>query len=206
VRWLIVTVVLIDWGCGTQHAGAGSTVREPQADLLREFGFVSCLVAGGVQNDATDVAQSFYLESIDGFPERFEAITQCANVYLRSRHNTLNRNLAIPYCLDFMHSPQLTTAMTVKDGKGVDCGTNQPPPPRSASSIPELGMALPCPRDELGSRPPKDCSDSNLASLLARSGVKLLKPVQYMDKWRLDASGVMSVPNVTVKRALGFSP
>jgi hypothetical protein len=53
---------------------------------------------------------------------------------------------------------------------------------------------------------PKKYSDSSLASLLARSGVKLLKPVQYMDRWRLDASGVKSVPNLAVKQALGFSP
>jgi hypothetical protein len=53
---------------------------------------------------------------------------------------------------------------------------------------------------------PKKYSDSSLASLLARSGVKLLKPVQYMDKWRLDASGVKSVPNLAVKQSLGFSP
>jgi len=53
---------------------------------------------------------------------------------------------------------------------------------------------------------PSKYNDSSLASLLSRAGVKLLKPVQYMDKWRLDASGVKSVPNVAVKQALGFSP
>jgi hypothetical protein len=40
--------------------------------------------------------------------------------------------------------------------------------------------------------------------LLSSSGIQLLKPAQYMDKWRLDASGVRAVENTAVKRALGF--
>jgi hypothetical protein len=48
-------------------------------------------------------------------------------------------------------------------------------------------------------------SDATLATLLTTSGVKLLTPVQYMDKWRLDRSGVQSIPNVSVKQALGFT-
>jgi hypothetical protein len=52
---------------------------------------------------------------------------------------------------------------------------------------------------------PKKYSDSTLTSLLSRSNVKLLKPVQYMDKWRLDQNGVQSIANTAVKQALGFS-
>jgi hypothetical protein len=52
---------------------------------------------------------------------------------------------------------------------------------------------------------PRRYSDSALASLLTRSKVKLLKPVQYMDKWRLDRNGVQPVANTSVKQALGFS-
>jgi hypothetical protein len=52
---------------------------------------------------------------------------------------------------------------------------------------------------------PSAYSDSSLASLLSSSGVKLLKPVQYMDKWRLDHSGVQTVANTAVKQALGFT-
>ncbi len=51
---------------------------------------------------------------------------------------------------------------------------------------------------------PKAFSDSSLATLLAQSNVKLLKPVQYMDKWRLDRHGVQPVANTAVKQALGF--
>ena len=47
-------------------------------------------------------------------------------------------------------------------------------------------------------------SDTRLAALLSTSGVKLLPPVQYMDKWRLDRTGTEPVPNVAVKAALGF--
>jgi L-ascorbate metabolism protein UlaG (beta-lactamase superfamily) len=47
-------------------------------------------------------------------------------------------------------------------------------------------------------------SDAQLEMLLSSSGIQLLKPAQYMDKWRLDASGVRAVENTAVKRALGF--
>ena len=39
---------------------------------------------------------------------------------------------------------------------------------------------------------------------LAKSGVKLLKPAQYMDKWRLDSAGIRPVENSAIKNALGF--
>jgi hypothetical protein len=50
----------------------------------------------------------------------------------------------------------------------------------------------------------KPFSDPALKELLARSGVQLIVPAQYMDKWRLDRSGIRRVPNTTVKKALGF--
>ena len=52
---------------------------------------------------------------------------------------------------------------------------------------------------------PTPYSDPSLATLLAKSGVKLIKPVQYMDKWRLDRTGIQPVANTAVKQALGFS-
>jgi len=52
---------------------------------------------------------------------------------------------------------------------------------------------------------PAPYSDPALASLLAESKIALITPQQYMDKWRLDASGVRSVDNAAVKRALGFA-
>lgn len=48
-------------------------------------------------------------------------------------------------------------------------------------------------------------SDTALEEFLVRSGVELLKPDQYMDKWRLDRSGVRPLANVAIKQALGFS-
>ena len=47
-------------------------------------------------------------------------------------------------------------------------------------------------------------TDAALEDYLARSGIRLLKPGQYMDKWRLDRSGIRPVPNTAVKKALGF--
>jgi L-ascorbate metabolism protein UlaG (beta-lactamase superfamily) len=47
-------------------------------------------------------------------------------------------------------------------------------------------------------------SDTALEEFLPKSGVKLLKPGQYMDKWRLDRSGIRPVANTRIKRALGF--
>jgi hypothetical protein len=52
--------------------------------------------------------------------------------------------------------------------------------------------------------PPQPYSDPPLERTLADAGVTLVRPVQYMDKWRLDRSGVHPVPNDDVKRALGF--
>lgn len=48
-------------------------------------------------------------------------------------------------------------------------------------------------------------SDPEDEAYLARSGVTLLKPAQYMDKWRLDRAGIRPIANSGVKRALGFS-
>ena len=47
-------------------------------------------------------------------------------------------------------------------------------------------------------------SSAALEAFLTESGVELVAPVQYMDQWRLDASGIRSRANEAVKRALGF--
>lgn len=44
--------------------------------------------------------------------------------------------------------------------------------------------------------------DDDLQALLAASGVTLVTPIQYMDKWRLDHRGMTAVPNETVKQEL----
>ena len=51
---------------------------------------------------------------------------------------------------------------------------------------------------------PKPYADPALDSFLSSAGVRLITPVQYMDKWRLDRTGVRSMDNTTVKHALGF--
>jgi hypothetical protein len=47
-------------------------------------------------------------------------------------------------------------------------------------------------------------SDSRLEVRLDSAGVRLVKPTQYMDKWRLDREGFRPVENDAVKKALGF--
>jgi L-ascorbate metabolism protein UlaG (beta-lactamase superfamily) len=51
---------------------------------------------------------------------------------------------------------------------------------------------------------PAPYSDPPLERALTAAGVTLVKPAQYMDKWRLDRSGIRPVPNTAVKAALGF--
>ncbi|HKY19628.1 MAG TPA: hypothetical protein VJM31_00290 [Vicinamibacterales bacterium] len=52
---------------------------------------------------------------------------------------------------------------------------------------------------------PKPYADAALEILFKGAGVAVVKPGQYMDKWRLDRSGVRPVPNAKVKKALGFN-
>jgi hypothetical protein len=48
-------------------------------------------------------------------------------------------------------------------------------------------------------------ADAPLEQMLSESKVTLVKPAQYMDKWRLDRSGIKPVPNEAVKKTLGLS-
>jgi len=52
---------------------------------------------------------------------------------------------------------------------------------------------------------PRPYSDRALEQFLTEAGVQMLKPEQYMDKWRLGRNGVTPIENTAVKRALGFS-
>jgi hypothetical protein len=54
--------------------------------------------------------------------------------------------------------------------------------------------------------PMRPFADPALAALLQQSGVNLIVPRQYMDRWRLDASGIREEDNSAVKRRLGFGP
>jgi len=47
-------------------------------------------------------------------------------------------------------------------------------------------------------------SDPQLEQYLSAAGIKLIKPAQYMDKWRLDRTGVVAIDNSAAKRALGL--
>ena len=52
---------------------------------------------------------------------------------------------------------------------------------------------------------PKSYADSALEALLKTFGVTVVKPIQYMDKWRLDRNGVRPIPNTEIKKTLGFN-
>jgi hypothetical protein len=51
---------------------------------------------------------------------------------------------------------------------------------------------------------PRAWADAPLEEMLREQGVALVRPLQYMDKWRLDPSGIRPVSNANVKQALGF--
>ena len=51
---------------------------------------------------------------------------------------------------------------------------------------------------------PYSWQDPAMESLLKSHGVKLVRPLQYMDKWRLDATGVHVIDNKRIKKSLGF--
>jgi hypothetical protein len=51
----------------------------------------------------------------------------------------------------------------------------------------------------------KPYADAGVEALMKASGVKVIKPAQYMDKWRLDRNGVTPIANAEVKKALGFN-
>jgi hypothetical protein len=52
---------------------------------------------------------------------------------------------------------------------------------------------------------PKPYADIALEAFLKSSAIPLVRPAQYMDKWRLDRHGVRPISNTEVKRALGFN-
>ena len=51
---------------------------------------------------------------------------------------------------------------------------------------------------------PRAYTDQNLEPFLSASSIRLVRPGQYMDKWRLDRSGVRPVDNSQIKKMLGF--
>ncbi|HWL62594.1 MAG TPA: hypothetical protein VNQ32_07345 [Steroidobacteraceae bacterium] len=58
--------------------------------------------------------------------------------------------------------------------------------------------------DPFKAGPPRPFFDPRLAALLRERGVNLIVPRQYMDSWRLDATGVHALDNTAVQSRLGF--
>jgi hypothetical protein len=53
--------------------------------------------------------------------------------------------------------------------------------------------------------PPQPFSDPALAAFLRENGTNLIVPRQYMDRWRLDSTGMRELDNAPGKRRLGFN-
>jgi hypothetical protein len=51
---------------------------------------------------------------------------------------------------------------------------------------------------------PRAYTDPNLEAFLQASGITLVRPIQYMDKWRLDRTGVRPIDNSRMKKSLNF--
>lgn len=49
-------------------------------------------------------------------------------------------------------------------------------------------------------------SAPGLDSVFTNARVQVIRPAQFMDRWRLDVRGTHAVPNPDVKQALGFTP
>jgi hypothetical protein len=124
-------------------------------------------------------------------------------------------DLSVPILVDGVNygAPieNLKTAMQDAGLDGVDLwiGTGGAPVARLIVPVIKPKAYLPVHWDGLyepfSAGMPRAYSDSALEQFLATAGVKLMKPEQYMDKWRLDRNGLLPVPNTTVKRALGFA-
>jgi hypothetical protein len=52
--------------------------------------------------------------------------------------------------------------------------------------------------------PPQPFTDAALANLLDSAQVRMIVPVQYMDRWRLDHDGIRVLDNAAIKKKLGF--
>ena len=53
---------------------------------------------------------------------------------------------------------------------------------------------------------PRPFAEPALEEVLAAAGVEVIRPAQYMDKWRLDHEGIRPIENRAVKQSLGFDP
>ena len=51
---------------------------------------------------------------------------------------------------------------------------------------------------------PKLYADPGAEDVFRAAGSAVVRPVQYMDKWRLDRNGIRQIDNIEVKSALGF--
>jgi len=52
--------------------------------------------------------------------------------------------------------------------------------------------------------PARPFADPALEALLEDTGVRLVRPARYMDKWRLDRDGIRPLDNAAIQRALGL--
>jgi hypothetical protein len=104
----------------------------------------------------------------------------------------------------------LKAAMRDARLESVDLWVGTPNPQIAALVLPALRPRafLPVHFDDLA-KPitdglPAPFTSPAMEAALASAGVRLVRPAQFFDRWRLDASGVHPVDNTTMKRTFGL--
>ncbi|MEJ0085595.1 MAG: hypothetical protein WDO72_07935 [Pseudomonadota bacterium] len=189
---------------------SGDPARNPAQHNPRELSRVPVPSAGGLR---AGVAEDFpngggnraYLFTVDGPARRLSWFFQdsASPVDLRDPIVLDGRNYGAP--LDNLAAAMRAAGVESVDlwiaTGGVDVANLVLPVLRPAAYLPVHWDGL---FGAFKAGPPAPYSDEPLETLLAAAGVELIRPVQYMDKWRLDRAGIHALDNAAVKRALGF--
>lgn len=118
-------LALLVLGCATGQPTRDPPAPAPPDENLVGYAFSVCVGAGGLQGDAVDTAQDFYMESAEE-PWRYEKAKTCAEEYIGSRRNALGRNLVIPDCLAFIRGARLAQLLRMREEEFIHCAEPAP--------------------------------------------------------------------------------
>jgi L-ascorbate metabolism protein UlaG (beta-lactamase superfamily) len=201
-----VTIRAVRWN----HSGDSTTNPEQHNPVELEAAPIPDPVTGGLK---AGVADSFpngggsrgFLFTVDGPQGRFSWFFQ---------NSASTSDLTAPIVVDGVNygAPldNLKAAMSDAGLTSVDLwiGTGGQPVAQMVVPVLKPKAYLPVHWDDMFSPflngVASAFSDASLESFLTQSGVTLVRPHQYMDKWRLDVTGVVAIDNGPVKKALGF--
>ncbi len=189
---------------------SGDPLKNPQQHNPRELTRVPKPAAGGMR---AGVAEDFpngggnraYLFTIDGPDRKLSWFFQdsASPVDLREPIVLGGRNFGAP--LDNLAAAMRAAGVDSVDlwiaTGGVDVANLVLPVLKPKAYLPVHWDGL---YGAFKAGPPQPWADEPLAQLLAAAGIELVKPTQYMDKWRLDRAGVRTLDNSAVKSKLGF--